>query len=669
MKKLISIALVLAMVLAILPVAAFAAPATGRYFVAGDIALTGVHWVASNMSNKMNKSGSVYVKVYSNLDAGEYAFKITAGDWTNSWGDNGQNYQFSNAFPCDVTITFDPATEQITVTGAGVGAVVFEAESITAAGLGEGGFLNDIAWDPTASINNLTNTDGVWTIKYENVEAGAYEFKFAANGGWTDSWGFDGAVANDTWVDAVYNGQNAIVNVESDGSSVELALDLSAYDHGSKNGAKMKVLVLPPADEVIDVAEDTADLLSETNGDSILVEYKPLRDGILNIAFGECNPGWAYSVELPDGSSTLLKTGNAVTSFDHEVLAGETYKVSLYVYSPEAWSFADGSISYKITFHGADVAHGGEKEEYDFAGTLNLGVNNVTALDTAINSLFEFEPTETGVYTFTAPEGVLLGNWNVPSYPFDASGDSKTNVVEWTCTGVGQTVLIGITENTTITVAKKSEADIGEQIVYTDYVNVHTPSEGNLINLDEKEPTPVDITTAQTVVKDDNGIYHLGSVDGPVVFVNLSNEGFDFIQGFFGGYGAMTMRGMYDNNGTKEYYDFLNAMREYAELIYNADNDNCLYPLTEDLMIFLKAYGAYQGWFNPDQSPYAAIQGEHNAESAWLVACCYLEEITSGGELTPSPDTADVSVVPVAIVMVLAAAGIVALVPVKKKFF
>jgi hypothetical protein len=673
MKKLISIALVLAMVLAILPVAALAAPATGNYFVAGDTGLTGVNWVANNMANRMTKSGAVYTKVYSNLAAGDYQFKITAGNWNNSWGDNGQNYQFNNAFPCDVTITFDPATEIATITGTGVGAVVFEAESITAVGAGAGGFLNDIVWDPAASENYMTNTDGIWSIKYENVAAGAYEFKFAANATWADSWGFEGDVANDTWMDAVYNGVNANVNVDKDGSSVELMLDLSTYDAGSKTGAKMKVLVLPPAGEEITISEGTAALLSDTNGEVVEISYKPLRDGILTVAFDAANPGWAFTIEMPDGTSTLLEAGKDAAAFEQEVFAGETYKVFLYAYLPDLYSFADGSISYKVSFHTANVNHDAAKEEYLIAdGALVLGNNNVTILENALNTLYEFAPTETGVYTFTAPEGVKIGNWNTPFSPNDQSGDNKTNVVEWTCTAVGQPVLIGITEATTITVVKKGDAEIQEEIDYETYVNVHTPSENQLINLDEKEPTPVDITKPQTVVRDEDGLYHLGTVDGPLLFVNLSNEGIDFMQGFFGGYGAHAMRGAYNDDGIIKHYDFKEAMREYAEVIYNADTDNCLYPLTDDLAIFLKAYGGNQGWFKPEQTPYEAIRGEHNADSAWLVICCYLEDVTSGGEVedpTPSPDTADMSMVPVAIVMVLVVAGIVALVPAKKKFF
>lgn len=677
MKKLISIALVLAMVLAVLPIAALAAPTTGNYYVCGPANLTGTNWTPNSQPNRMTKSGTVYTKVYYNLAAGDYEFRITRGTMSQFWGDNGGSVTFSNGYAADVTITFDAASEKISVTGAGVGVVLFDAASITAAGTGAGGFLNNVEWDQTAAVNHMTNTDGVWSIKYDSVAAGTYKFKFAANDAWTDNWGFDGVVANDTWVDAAYNGSDASVVVDKDGSSVELFLDLSTYDTITKTGAKIKVFVLPPLDdEPIMIEEGSADLKSEKDSESVAVTYKPLRDGKLIIAFGACTPGWAYNIEMPNGTATLLTSGKEAASFEQDVFAGQTYKVYLFAYNHDLFSFADGSISYSVSFVNADVSHDVEKEAYDFAGSLKLGANNVTALDTALNTLYEFEPTATGVYTFTAPEGVKIGNWGVPSNPIDHSGDSKTNVVEWTCTAVGQPVLIGITADTTITVVKKAEADIVEQIDYVIYENVHTPSENQLINLDEKEPTPVDITKPQTVVKDSDGFYHLNTVDGPIVFVNLSNEGFDFIQGFFGGYGAHTMRGKHTVDGVDYYYDFLEAMREYATIIYNADNDNCLYPMTEDLAIFLKAYGGYQGWFDPDRTSYEAIQGEHNADSAWLVACCYLEEITSGGEIvepdsgdnTPSPETGDFAFAPVAIIMVLAVVGVIALVPAKKFF-
>ena len=41
-------------------------------------------------------------------------------------------------------------------------------------------------WDPTA--NEMTLVEGFYVITFENVAAGTYEFKFAANGEWTYDW-------------------------------------------------------------------------------------------------------------------------------------------------------------------------------------------------------------------------------------------------------------------------------------------------------------------------------------------------------------------------------------------------------------------------------------------------------------------------------------------------
>ena len=42
--------------------------------------------------------------------------------WDHAWGDKetGDNYTFNVVEACDVTVTFDPATETVNVTGDGV---------------------------------------------------------------------------------------------------------------------------------------------------------------------------------------------------------------------------------------------------------------------------------------------------------------------------------------------------------------------------------------------------------------------------------------------------------------------------------------------------------------------------------------------------------------------
>ena len=95
------------------------------YFVAGQEALMGVEWNPSAPENQMteNEGGTYTLSFKATLTAGEnYQFKVvTNGDWEQpSFGadtDSG-NFEFTveEDGDYDITITFDPATEEITIT-------------------------------------------------------------------------------------------------------------------------------------------------------------------------------------------------------------------------------------------------------------------------------------------------------------------------------------------------------------------------------------------------------------------------------------------------------------------------------------------------------------------------------------------------------------------------
>lgn len=643
MKKIIGFAVVLAMVLAMLPFAAFAADS---YYVAGESALCGSNWSAKDASNIMTLDGSVYKKVYSNVPAGNYQFKITDGTWDNSWGDNGGNYGFANSIKADVTITFDPATKAITVTGAGVGTVVFEASSITAVGAGAGGFLNNKEWDPTASVNHMTKNGDVWTISYASVAAGTYEFKFAANDAWSDSWGTGGAVTAGEWVDAYYNGSNSTLTVAVAGSAVELALDLSAFDYGTKSGAKMKVTITEPAAD--DDENEGTELVSVTNEavgaeDPWIYTFNAETTGTLTVAMGDCDPSWRYKLYYPDGSSTLNKrAANTDAVAEYEIATTGEYKVEVFAYDAPGWSTVDGTISCTLTFTASEVEVVIPKADYIISDTdLALGENALSMEENTYNTLFEFEPTETGVYAFTAPAGILIGNWNTSTYPYDRSGDSKTNVVEWECTGVGQSILIGVPGEADIVlnVEKKGEGNVKEETVYENYVNTHTPDSSNHLVLEEgQELVNVDITVPQTAVLGDDGFYHLGTADGPVLYLDMITDSVDMALFYYSNMPANTLRGqLVDENGKLiAAYDFLSSLQDYVD----GSDDDGLYPMTEDLAIFMKAYGGVNGWYNPMFSPFAAVQDGCDVDSAWLVACYYIPS----GEVTP-PVSEDINIV------------------------
>ena len=235
------------------------APAGSTYVVAGSEELCGVLWKGSPEEapeNVMTANGDgTYTKVFTDVQiADSLQIKVvenTADGGQNWIGDEGDNnITFNVVAACDVTVTYDSNTRKITVSGDGVQIVSdIEIKSMHAVGNGDPddeSWLNGVAWDPTANEMEQV-ADKVYEITYHNVpKFDNYQVKFAANGKWADSWG--GAEENFTpesgvAFDAVYNGENLIVNVPYELADVTLRIDLSNFNYATKLGAVATVTV------------------------------------------------------------------------------------------------------------------------------------------------------------------------------------------------------------------------------------------------------------------------------------------------------------------------------------------------------------------------------------------------------------------------------------------
>lgn len=234
--------------------------AESTYVVAGSEGLCGVSWKGSPADapeNVMTKNADgTYTKVFSEVAPAEkLQIKIvenTAEGEQNWIGDaTGNNVTFDVTDTCDVTVTYNPTTNEITVTGDAVKLVTdIEITSINAVGNGDEAWLNGVAWDP--SQNAMTEvSDKVYEITFNNIEAyDNYQVKFAANGTWADSWG--AAEENFTpesgvAFDAAYNGQNIVVNVPYEIADVTLRLDLTNFNYATKTGAVATITVTDAA--------------------------------------------------------------------------------------------------------------------------------------------------------------------------------------------------------------------------------------------------------------------------------------------------------------------------------------------------------------------------------------------------------------------------------------
>lgn len=239
-------------------------PINSTFVVAGVSELCGKFWNGDPVSapeNIMDKQeDGTYIKVYNNVAvADKYQFEVVENrpDGEQIWrgDDNGKNVTFNVKSVCDVTITFDPATNKITVTGTGVEFLTeFNVESMRAVGNGDpedANWLNSKVWNPTADENLMTEVSPkVYEITYTSVgEYDDYQVKFAANGSWIDSWGgiYQGSGVES---EAVYNGDNLSFAVPYRLADVTLRLDLSNYDHTTKTGATFTVTVVEHHDHV-----------------------------------------------------------------------------------------------------------------------------------------------------------------------------------------------------------------------------------------------------------------------------------------------------------------------------------------------------------------------------------------------------------------------------------
>ena len=227
------------------------------YSVAGSIAELG-SWDATSVATEMTKGDDGKYSFTTAITAqNDVLFKVVKNhSWDTAYGDNGNNVSFNVTKDCDVTITFDPETEEITVTGEGVEQPKeLEIEAMRAVGNGEGNWLNGSNWDPADDINLMTEVaDGIYEITFENVDASfGYDVKCAANGSWAANWGVAKGSGfkpeNGVEFDASWDGDNASFEVDDDGATVKVQIDISNFDLASKTGAKMTITVTYPDGE------------------------------------------------------------------------------------------------------------------------------------------------------------------------------------------------------------------------------------------------------------------------------------------------------------------------------------------------------------------------------------------------------------------------------------
>ena len=234
------------------------------YVVAGTENLTSYFWSSSvETGNVMtqNEDGT-YSFTFKDVAASDEEMQLKIVGIPAEGGDivwygvdgTSANVAFYNRMDCDITVTFDPVTKEISVTGEGVELITdLVIDSITVAGSGSKPWLNGISWDPTAVENHMTKiADGIYQIRFENIQSELnYELKFAANDSWGNNWGIPtgASYTPGEWADAVINADNIRFEVEDDLAIVVVTLDLRDFSYTTKQGAKFCIEIIPITEE------------------------------------------------------------------------------------------------------------------------------------------------------------------------------------------------------------------------------------------------------------------------------------------------------------------------------------------------------------------------------------------------------------------------------------
>lgn len=296
------------------------------------------------------------------------------------------------------------------------------------------------------------------------------------------------------------------------------------------------------------------------------------------------------------------------------------------------------NIMDSVSFFKDDVEYqAGKVTEGGYRVDLKAGVRNY----------FLFRPTRAGLYeiSYISEQSLTIGTYGMPIYVHDTSTHDAVNGVitmEIKKSYIGETeegttpTLIGLdlpqgaADSTCIlTVRHVRDFTLEEDDAYI-YVPA-TEAQMKSFTPPTGELTDLNLTDRNlTLVKNENdGLYHLGTADGPVIYMRVTSATSSAYLGggSLEGVGATLFGAMiYDANGNylrrESYNAVINSYVEYCNE-YNKDGGVC--PLTDDLINMMQVAGGARGWYdktNANEYLFSEVIGLVE-ENAWMFLCCY----------------------------------------------
>lgn len=420
-----------------------------------------------------------------------------------------------------------------------------------------------------------------------------------------------------------------------------------------------------------DLTTDQPETPSDEKGSS---ESNPLEMGEQHSVYIDAGQTMWFSYENTFDNVILLSVNGRTTYVlgyqENEITADQDGYINCTFEASENYLFSiTNSGTYKTYF----TIKFSERADYVNTGVkLSLGANALELDQDTETSLFEFTPSETGEYRFSVDNGVV-GNWGTAFNPVDNT-EQKENSLTWTCTSVGQSVMVGVSG---VSSAVMTVERIGDYVPpvevpwqyyeYTYDFSYEIPFDAEIVDIDVMD------SVADVAVLDSNGFYRYGSANGPLMVADLSNVEINVLDAY--NYGQLRAY-IYDANGNvTSRIDYNDAMYEYA--LYG------LTPLTEELATMIKQVGDTQSWWKAGGFVFGETAPKDES-SAWMAFCSYIKgselhdgenSVTGSDQHTnPSggsgknPGTSDISLVALICIMSVSAVGVMLLLRDKKRF-
>ncbi len=346
---------------------------------------------------------------------------------------------------------------------------------------------------------------------------------------------------------------------------------------------------------------------------------------------------------VTNGTMVSMKQVNSEGVVSVELDPGE-YTVSL--------SFTDGVVRhYKETVLTAEktaatirVAENLGDETAKLYGDpthfVYVGGTYVT-LQSDVQNYFLFAPDEEGIYKFTTSDPTAQISFWGGNIHFIFDQTANTDYADNAFTREVKTDNLGIVYVLGVTGADDAIIEITriggptyDPVLESAWINYELSRQPAAFKLPAGTTlTYVDVTGDsdyyKIVLNEEDGYYHVGSADGPVLYMNLgTNAPYISMYNLLGLSGIGGSRfGYYffDENGEFLYKESYNdGMIAYTQKV---DSASGVYPVTADLAYMMQMGGADKGWWNPENPNFLFkdVQNSLNAEIAWMFACCFDE--------------------------------------------